>query len=305
MLIGSKGRRTVTRYDRNFGTSAPSAFEDIRTVHYRPDRWNLPFLADANGVLHSESRCASDLKEVETLPTIGQWLGLDPALCFCVSSPADVIHARDMLRAYQQLPVLPPTNNLTATTIGSWAVRTMTARRQLEKFSPMNTTVNVTNPPLGATHSTSTFLSRASHQVAAELNRQVAHLKEQLNASLEAEEVRAALIERSPDRVIIIPALDNYQLHDDITASADGDLADVCAATFTYASTVERVAVRAPRGLVNFLALYRKGGGFVEADNDPDTEPAVVETALVLWEPDSTSAYGRWRDALAAAHKLL
>jgi len=290
----------VTRFEHPLSVPLPAAFEKIRNVAYQPSSGSLPlgshpFLVDVSGVLHNEPGCASGLTATTDAPSVAQWLGTVPAICFCVYTPGVVSYAREVLRVYQQLPSLPQFEQLNAQNIGSWASMTMTARRQLEKLSPLPASA-----PKG-----SGVLGKAVLEVVAEVNDTVQSLRDRLKASLETDAVRSALTDRSSDKVVLIAALDEYQPHDEETASVDGDLADVCAAAFTYARAANRIAIRAPRGLVNFLAIYRRSGGFVEAANDPSLDPKVVETALVLWEPDSGSAYGQWRNAIAAALKLI
>lgn len=96
--------------------------------------------------------------------------------------------------------------------------------------------------------------------------------------------------------------LDQYSVHHDHTL--DADLADAVVAAYTAVRHGSRVALRLPFGLAGFVAIHRNNGGFSEVDRDGQIPDDVLETAMVLWDPESQGPYRRWPAALQAARLL-
>lgn len=287
----------VQRDPRAVQLPAPAAFDAVRSVAYLPDGTLTTgsFLGDDNGFVHTDPACGTDTTPLRQPPTIGQWLGIDGGLCFCIPVPEEVRISRDLLRAHQQFPVLPNVSSAQGPNMASFASRLMQARRYLEQLTGV----------LEAADQTATgTLGRARAVVASDLRRRSVDAEAALAALISSEQVRLGLQQMTVDRGDVVAAFDAYEPHRDDSATVDGDLADLAVAAFTIARTGDRVAVHAPKGLVQFVALYRKRGGYVEADANGTTDPKIVETALVLWEPNTSSPYSRWPAALQAAHRL-
>jgi len=276
----------------------PEAFLNISHVEYLPKRDDniaFSFFKDRDGLLHSDKSCSSGSAPVANIPTVGQWLGLEQDLCFCVPIPEEILIARNILRASQQFPNLPTIDGVTETNITSVASRVMQTRRFLVKLDTL-----ISDAEQGGT----SVLCRARRSVSEDLVVRSTSIRLSIDSLIRRQVVIDALTHSTGDRTLVTAAFDAYLPHPEETSSVDGDLADFATAAFTTARTGDRVAVRAPRGIVQFVALYRNGGGFVEADVNTDHDPKVTETALVLWEPNTTSTYSRWPAALQAAAKL-
>jgi len=268
---------------------------DVGYLPTRDDNTYYAFSVDSDGVVHADPNCSVNASPVSTVPTIGQWLGLEEDLCFCVPIPEEVLISRKLLRASQQFPVLPAVDTVTDTQITPVATRVMQARRFLSK---LDTLVN------DAERGGSTILCRARRSLAEELIVKSTRARLSIDMLIRQQPVIDALTYMTSDRTFVTAAFDAYRPHQEETATVDGDLADFATSAFTLAHTGERVAVCAPRGIVQFIALYRNGGGFVEADATTTHDLKVIETALVLWEPNTQSPYSRWPSALQAASKL-
>jgi hypothetical protein len=123
-----------------------------------------------------------------------------------------------------------------------------------------------------------------------------------LDETLRSEQSRNILSAMTADHRMVCMALDQYQPHSD--RSLDADISDVVVAAFTTAQRGTRVALRLPFGLAGFVAIHRNPGGYSEVDRDASLPDDVLETALVLWEPDEGGAYRRWPAALEASRRL-
>lgn len=274
----------------------PDAYRTVQDLHYVPadlgglDRCTL--LVDDMGTFHYQHDCRADLQVTDRLPTVGEWLGATPGICFCVPVTDPIQDARTVTRLHYQFPTLP--QKLTGTNtvaVAAFAQQLMRARRHLDKLPDQ----------LQAITGGGGILERATSHAVDELKERSLHTATQISELIEDPGTREHLDRLSPDNLPVLAALDNYQYHLEQTTSVDGDLADVATLVYGIARSGERVALRAPRGLVQFIALHRRGGGFTEADRNPVDDPKTIETALVLWEPDSSSSYRRWSAALEAA----
>ena len=289
----------------------PRGYETIRHDLYIPDGIRnipgvYPFGIDAEGVFHANPDCRTDITTPEPpikdslqgiAPSIGQWLGVDPGICFCVPVPDEVQRSRLVLRKLAQFPTLPdPQRPVTVDNIGAFAQRLMHARRHIDQLP--EEIADFTTVPV-------TPLEVANAAVLSDLLVRAAAFSAEIATLIHAPETGDVLHKATADRDEVVAALDSYQLHNKQSASLDGDLADLIALHYQVATTLERVALRAPRGLVHFVALHRRGMGYTEAHAEPEIETKALETALVLWEPDSTGAYRRWAHALNAAKLVL
>lgn len=283
------------RIPRQANVPAPDAFTQIGHIAYQPVGSQNSFVVDTSGVLHADHGCPNEPDVIETTPTFGQWLGLEQDLCFCVPVPEEIHLCRTLLRAHYQFPVLPKADNVTSDTVNSWASRIMHAHRTLLALEDL---------PSESDFRGGLLVESAGKEVAADVQRRAAASLEEIATLITSEPVVQALTKMTRDRDFVTAAFDEYIFHGDDTATLDGDLADLATAAFTVASSSGRIAVRAPKGLVQFIALYRNKGGFVEADSKIDTDPKTLETALVLWEPNTSSPYSRWPAAIRAAAQL-
>ena len=298
LFLSSDEGGILQRLPRPAAGPLPIAFLTISDLAYNPyDNDNLvsSFFEDINGTLHIDKSCSPGINSFSSIPSVAQWLGLEHNLCFCVPIPEEVLFSRNILRASLQFPNPPSVDNIDEANISSIASRVMRAMRFLSKLDTMI---------MGAELTGASLLCRASRSVSEDLIVRGAKVRLEIEEILSREVISDALIHSTGDRKIVTAAFDAYLPHLEETSSADGDLADFAIAVFKTARTESRVAVQAPRGIVQFIALYRNGGGFVEADVNVDHDSRITETALVLWEPNTHSPYSRWPAALQAAAKL-
>ena len=276
----------------------PEPFLSISNIEYLPERDDniaFSFYIDKDGLFHADKSCSLGSYHTSNFPTIGQWLGLEQDLCFCVPIPEEILISRNILRASQHFPNMPSDIGISEVNITSVASRVMQACRFLEKLDMLINEVE---------QGGISVLSRARRSVSEDLTVRCAMMRLSINSLISGESVIDALTRSTGDRAFVTAAFDAYFPHQEESSSVDGDLADFATAAFTTARTGDRVAVQAPRGIVQFIALYRNGGGYVEADVNIDYDPKNTETALVLWEPNTQSPYSRWPAALRAAAKL-
>ena len=288
----------MQRLPRPAAGPVPEAFLSIANVEYLPERDDniaFSFYLDKDGLFHADKSCSVGSHLVSNSPTVGQWLGLDQDLCFCVPIPEEILISRNILRASQQFPSIPSDLGISEDNITSVASRIMQASRFLAKLDTL-----ISEAEQGGT----SVLCRARRSVSEDLAVRSTMIRLSINSLIHGQVVIDALTRSTVDRTIVTAAFDAYLPHLEETSSVDGDLADFATAAFTTARTGDRVAVQAPRGIVQFVALYRNGGGYVEADVNIDYDHKNTETALVLWEPNTQSPYSRWPAALQAATKL-
>jgi hypothetical protein len=113
---------------------------------------------------------------------------------------------------------------------------------------------------------------------------------------------RALLISVTADLRPVTMALDNYLPQEGTTL--DHDMSDAIVAAFTDARAQNRLAGRLPLGLAGYVSINRRPGGMTESVRGQSAPDDVLETALILWEPEGVGPYRRWSAALQAARLL-
>lgn len=274
----------------------PAAIQSIRKQPYQPLSYQSQLLIDTRGIYHSNNGCSTDLQPVSQPPTVGIWIGIDEGFCYCIKVPDEVSRARQLLRIAYQLPTpLPVSDPLTPGSVGKHAQRLMRLRRQLDTFSKLLGTIP---------RYSNSMLDQAVSNASSDLNEKMCLDAEILAEALQDFKLKDIFKSLFTDSVEVLAAFDNYQMHDEQSASIDGDITDVAAKAFRVAENGERIAVLAPRSLVRYMAIHRKSGGYTEAAEESNLHQSLIETALVLWDPDSPSEYNRWSVSLSAAKRL-
>lgn len=267
-----------------------------------------------------------DGRDVSASPSIGDILGPEVNLCDWVRLPDVWSQAAALLVAYAEFsqPELPQVQRPKPDDAAGWARAVMTRRRVLNELSArlrswQDTHLGPTPDGYLTLDAAITSSSDPAHDLAvvggccaacgvnrALVGRILTDLHESAagrwQAVTRSEPSRRLLAAVTTDMRAVTMVLDQYSVHHDHTL--DADLADAVVAAYTAVRHGSRVALRLPFGLAGFVAIHRDNGGFSEVDRDGQIPDDVLETAMVLWDPESQGPYRRWPAALQAARLL-
>ena len=230
-------------------------------------------------------------------------MGVQTGLCPWAGVPPLYTRAGELLRDILGPAALVPSSSRqpNADDAAGWSRAVMTRRRELDA-QRARLRIWLEDSSIGDGERCCAGCDRLV-QILAELLTDVhSRACSRLDESLRSEQSRNILSAVTADHRMVCMALDQYQPHSD--RSLDADISDTVVAAFTAAQRGTRVALRLPFGLAGFVAIHRNPGGYSEVDRDATPPDDVLETALVLWEPDEGGAYRRWPAALEASRRL-
>ncbi len=283
---------------------------------------NLPCHLDIAGTSHLG--CCPVEADGQVRPVRNAVLfGTEPGLCQWSVLPPHLLQAGEIVEACSKVEALhiPDTSRALPDAAAGWARAVMRQRRQLDRISselrrwvgpdlalvitdvtPEDADDDHVGHERPGTDRCCGACDDHLRVLASSLTELYTTLAGRWFDQVRGDRSREVLAAVTGDRRQVTMVLDQYRPHTD--PSLDADLADAVVASHAVVRHGTRVTLRVPFGLAGFVAIHRLPGGLSEVDRDPSIPDDVLETALVLWEPDGQGPYRRWPAAVAAARLL-